>query len=180
MPLRSSAPAGSGTKASCRSGSRKGGDVPARLDDEALVREYRRAMCIVLPSVYRTDGDETLVPELLGQTLLEGMACGCPPSAHVASMPEIVEHGVTGFVVPPNDPRAPRGTSAWLRAHPERPRAWGGRAPPCARSLHVAGGRDACHALDAVPSRLATRSTWSRRTLHGHDGTTHPDERVPA
>ena len=73
------------------------------LDDRALVREYRRAMCVVLPSVYRTDeGHQTPVPELLGQTLLEGMACGTPAiCTNVASMPEIVEAGVTGFVVPP-------------------------------------------------------------------------------
>jgi glycosyltransferase involved in cell wall biosynthesis len=90
------------------------------LDDEALVHEYRRAMCIVLPSVYRTDeGYETVVPELLGQTLLEGMACGAPAiCTDVASMPEIVEHGVTGFVVPPNDPASIGERLSWLRAHP--------------------------------------------------------------
>lgn len=90
------------------------------LDDEALVREYRRALCVVLPSVYRTDeGHETLVPELLGQTLLEGMACGAPAvCTRVASMPEVVEHGVTGFVVPPNDPAALGERLAWLQAHP--------------------------------------------------------------
>ena len=78
------------------------------LDDEQLVREYRRAVCIVLPSVYRTStGTETAVPELLGQTLLEGMACEAPAiCTNVASLPEIVEDGVTGFVVPPNDPAA--------------------------------------------------------------------------
>lgn len=90
------------------------------LDDEALVREYRRAMCIVLPSVYRTDeGYETVVPELLGQTLLEGMACGAPAiCSDVASMPEIVEHGVSGFVVPPNDPVSLGDRLTWLRDHP--------------------------------------------------------------
>src|SRR5277367_4052766 len=42
-------------------------------DDEALVEAYRSAMCVVLPSVYRgMYGAETNVPELLGQTLLEG------------------------------------------------------------------------------------------------------------
>jgi glycosyltransferase involved in cell wall biosynthesis len=89
------------------------------LDDRALVREYRRALCIVLPSVYRTDeGYETCVPELLGQTLLEGMACGAPAiCTDVASMPEVVEHGVTGFVVPPNDPASIGDRLAWLRAH---------------------------------------------------------------
>lgn len=90
------------------------------LGDDALVHEYRRAMCIVLPSVYRTDeGYETVVPELLGQTLLEGMACEAPAiCTDVASMPEIVEHGVTGFVVPPNNPASIGERLSWLRTHP--------------------------------------------------------------
>ena len=110
------------------------------LDDDALVREYRRAMCIVLPSVYRTDeGYETLVPELLGQTLLEGMACGTPAiCTDVASMPEIVEHGVTGFVVPPNDPAGLGERLSWLRAQSDGGLDHGSRRSSArARSLHV-------------------------------------------
>lgn len=89
--------------------------------DAELVDAYRAAACIVLPSVYRTIyGDETRVPELLGQTLLEGMACGLPAiCTDVASMPEIVEHGVTGFVVPPNNPTALGERLRWLLDHPE-------------------------------------------------------------
>jgi glycosyltransferase involved in cell wall biosynthesis len=89
--------------------------------DEQLVTAYRSALCVVLPSVYQTMyGDRTEVPELLGQTLLEGMACGTPAiCTDVASMPEVVENGVTGFVVPPNDPEALGGKLAWLRDHPE-------------------------------------------------------------
>ena len=45
------------------------------VDDRELVDAYRRALCLVLPSVYRTsDGSETKVPELLGQTLAIGDA----------------------------------------------------------------------------------------------------------
>lgn len=97
------------------------------LDDVSLVQEYRRALCVVLPSVYRTDdGHETRVPELLGQTLLEGMACGAPAiCTDVASMPEIVDHTRTGFIVPPNDPAALGERLAWLRAHPDRAAAMG-------------------------------------------------------
>lgn len=97
------------------------------LDDEALVREYRRALCVVLPSVYRTDdGHETAVPELLGQTLLEGMACGVPAvCTRVASLPEVVVDGVTGFVVPPNDPASLRDRLTWLQAHAHEARAMG-------------------------------------------------------
>lgn len=88
-------------------------------DDAALVQSYRRASCVVLPSVYRTMyGHETRVPELLGQTLLEGMACGAPVvCTDVASMPEVVEDGVTGFVVPPNDPASLGAKLRWLREH---------------------------------------------------------------
>jgi glycosyltransferase involved in cell wall biosynthesis len=88
------------------------------LSDDALVREYRRASSIVLPSVYRSAAGETKVPELLGQTLLEGMACETPAvCTNVASMPEVVEHGVSGFVVPANDPRALGARLAWLHRH---------------------------------------------------------------
>jgi glycosyltransferase involved in cell wall biosynthesis len=89
-------------------------------DDARLVDEYRRALCVVLPSVYRSaDGAETRVPELLGQTLLEAMACGTPViCTNVASMPEIVEDGVSGFVVPPNDPPAIGERLQWLVKHP--------------------------------------------------------------
>lgn len=89
-------------------------------DDAALVAAYRAALCVVLPSVYRDMyGHETRVPELLGQTLLEGMACGAPAvCTDVASMPEVVEDGVTGFVVPPNDPAALGEKLRWLAAHP--------------------------------------------------------------
>ena len=99
-------------------------------DDRALVEAYRRALCVVLPSVYRTRyGGETRVPELLGQTLLEGMACGAPAvCTDVASMPEVVEDGVTGFVVPPNDPRALEEKLVWLRDNPARRREMGAAA----------------------------------------------------
>jgi glycosyltransferase involved in cell wall biosynthesis len=96
-------------------------------DDAELVREYREALCVVLPSVYRTIyGEETCVPELLGQTLLEGMACGRPViCTRVASMPEIVEDGVCGFIVPPNDPAAIADRIGWLREHPAEAAAMG-------------------------------------------------------
>lgn len=96
-------------------------------DDSDLVDAYRHATCVVLPSVYRTIyGTETRIPELLGQTLLEGMACATPViCTNVASMPEIVENGVSGFVVPPNDPAALRERICWLRDHPLEAAAMG-------------------------------------------------------
>ena len=96
-------------------------------DDEELVAAYRSASCVVLPSVYRDMyGQETRVPELLGQTLLEGMACGCACIAtNVTSLPEVVAHGVTGLVVPPNDPAALRDAINWMQNRPDERRLMG-------------------------------------------------------
>jgi glycosyltransferase involved in cell wall biosynthesis len=94
--------------------------------DDMLVDAYRRALCVVLPSLYRTPEGETNVPELLGQTLLEGMACGAPViSTRVASLPEIVEDGKNGFVVEPDDRHALADRLRWLRQHPADAAAFG-------------------------------------------------------
>ncbi len=109
-----------------------GKNVAFRLDydDAALVEAYRHSACIVLPSVYKdVYGHETRVPELLGQTLLEGMACGVPGvCTNVASLPEVVEDGVTGRVVAPNDPHALREALRWMLNHPEERKVMGRRA----------------------------------------------------
>jgi glycosyltransferase involved in cell wall biosynthesis len=96
-------------------------------DDDELLRAYRAASCIVLPSVYTTMyGDRSNVPELLGQTLLEGMACGAPAiGTDVASLPEVVDHGVTGFIVPERDPVALGERIEWLIDHPVEARRMG-------------------------------------------------------
>ena len=77
-------------------------------DDARLVRGYQECLCTVLPSVYRDRyGGATNVPELVGQTLLESMACGRPViCTPVGGMPEIVRAGVTGMIVPERDRRA--------------------------------------------------------------------------
>jgi glycosyltransferase involved in cell wall biosynthesis len=95
--------------------------------DEALTHAYRRALCLVLPSVYRTpDGEETKVPELLGQTLLEAMACGTPViCTRAGSMPEVVTDGETGFIVEPGDRAALRHKLEWLAAHKSEADAMG-------------------------------------------------------
>ncbi len=99
-------------------------------DDARVIAAYRTALCVVLPSVYRTMyGATTRVPELLGQTLLEGMACGAPAiCSDVASLPEVVEHGRTGFIVPPDDPAALGERLMWLREHPDEARRMGAAA----------------------------------------------------
>ena len=107
------------------------------VDDAGLVRAYREALCLILPSVYKLpDGTITRVPELLGQTLLEAMACGTPViCTRVASMPEIVRDDHNGFIVEPGDHDALAARLRWLAAHPQRAAEMGaaGRRTVCDR-----------------------------------------------
>ena len=83
---------------------------------ERQVREYRLEKHVLLPG-FRTDvigcikGFDLFVmssvTEGLGTSLLDAMACGKPIVATDAGgIPEVVDHGVTGTVVPARDPRA--------------------------------------------------------------------------
>lgn len=76
--------------------------------DEDIARAYQTSAVAVLPSVYEdVHGRRGAAPQLLGLTLLEAMASATPMvCTNVGGLPEIVEDGVTGFVVPPNDSAA--------------------------------------------------------------------------
>jgi glycosyltransferase involved in cell wall biosynthesis len=69
-------------------------------DDEQIRQYYRTARGVVLPSVYEDYyGNGVLAPELMGLTLLEGMACGTPAlCSNVGALPEYVVNGETGFI----------------------------------------------------------------------------------
>jgi glycosyltransferase involved in cell wall biosynthesis len=69
-------------------------------DDSLLRSLYQRTRAVILPSVYRDSyGGAHIAPELMGLTMLEGMACGaaalCPPTA---ALPEFIRHGETGYI----------------------------------------------------------------------------------
>ena len=67
---------------------------------EKLRDYYRRADIFALPSVVASDGDRDGIPV----TLIEVMAMGCPVvSTFVSGIPELVEDGRTGMLVPPGD-----------------------------------------------------------------------------
>jgi glycosyltransferase involved in cell wall biosynthesis len=54
------------------------------------------------------------------------MACGTPVvCTRVASMPEVVEDGKTGFIVEPGDREAMHARLQWLAAHPTEANAMG-------------------------------------------------------
>lgn len=96
-------------------------------NDADIAAAYRQALVTVLPSVYvDVYGTARHMPELLGLVLLESMACGTPViCTAVGGMPEIVEDGVTGFVVPPNDSTVLRDRILRLRDDRELRRRMG-------------------------------------------------------
>ena len=52
-------------------------------------------------------------PEPFGLVMIESMACGCPVIAFPrGSVPEVMEHGITGFVVENDEEAVGRGPAA--------------------------------------------------------------------
>jgi glycosyltransferase involved in cell wall biosynthesis len=84
--------------------------------DSDLPSLYRGAQVLALPSVHRTRfGREIRVSELLGLAAIEAMASGTPVVASgLGGLPEVVEHGVTGFLVEPGNVAELRGRLAQI------------------------------------------------------------------
>ncbi len=95
--------------------------------DEAVQELYETSAVTVSASVYRDlNGVSWPNSELLGLTLLESMAVGTPVvCTDVGGMPEYVEDGATGLVVPPNDSGALRNAIRRLLDDPALARRMG-------------------------------------------------------
>jgi colanic acid/amylovoran biosynthesis glycosyltransferase len=73
------------------------------LPQEALLRLYPQATVVVAPCIIGSDGNRDGMPTVL----VEAMALGVPVVAtNVTGIPELVEDGHTGMLVPPGDPDA--------------------------------------------------------------------------
>ena len=85
------------------------------LSQRALYDEYRAADVLCLPCRVDRDGDRDGIPNVL----IEAMACGVPTIATpVSGIPEVIEDGVTGLLVPVDDPPATADAIDRLRRDP--------------------------------------------------------------
>jgi glycosyltransferase involved in cell wall biosynthesis len=85
-------------------------------DDEELAQLYREADIFVLPTR----------AECFGLVFTEAMACAIPVvTCHVGGVSEVVEHGVTGLLVPPDDPISLNGALSALVSDVELRRRMG-------------------------------------------------------
>lgn len=116
-------------------------------DDAELRRQYLGARVVLQPSI-PVDAGPKDTSELLGLVTIEGMSYGKPVVVtQTGSLPELVQDGVTGFIVQPRDP-------AGLRSAIERLM----RDPGLAERLGA-----------AARTQVAERFTWNRVAQRGMD-----------
>ncbi len=76
--------------------------------------------------------------EGLGISIIEAMAAGLPVIAsRVGGIPEAVVHGLTGILVPPEDPQALADAIQWMVEHPEEREEMGRRGKERAQFFDV-------------------------------------------
>lgn len=70
---------------------------------EEVIEQYEKANVFVLPAILGTDGDRDGIPNVI----LESMSMEIPViSTNHSGIPEVVENGVNGLLVPPKDSKA--------------------------------------------------------------------------
>ena len=75
--------------------------LPGAQSHDLVRRAYQRAAVFALPCVIASNGDRDGIPNVL----LEAMASGVPVvSTPVSGIPELIESGVDGLLVPPKSP----------------------------------------------------------------------------
>ena len=109
--------------------------IPDMLPKPEIIQLLTHALVFVCPSVY----------EPLGIVNLEAMACGTAVvGSRVGGIPEVVDAGVTGLLVPPDDPASPGGRAQHADAR-SGARGGDGAGRPGARGgrFQLDGGRRA-------------------------------------
>jgi glycosyltransferase involved in cell wall biosynthesis len=131
--------------------------VAGRVSNEELVALYRRAMLVVVPSRY----------EGFGLPAAEAMACGTPVVASAAgALPEVMETGGGGLLVPPEDPEALAKAISTLAEQPEARRAMGARAPARIEAAY-SWRRVAARTAEVYAEAIGERRTMLGRTATG-------------
>ena len=78
-------------------------DFTGALPHSEVVRRYASADLVVLPCVVSDDHDRDGIPVTLMEAMASGVAC---ISTTVSGIPELIRHGVDGWLVDPEDPGA--------------------------------------------------------------------------
>jgi len=87
-----------------------------------VLAQYRAADIFVLASRIAGDGDRDGLPNVLMEAQSQGLAC---LSTRVAAIPELIDDGTSGLLVPPGDAAALAAALARLIADPAERRRFG-------------------------------------------------------
>jgi glycosyltransferase involved in cell wall biosynthesis/GT2 family glycosyltransferase len=132
---------------------------------EELFELFHQADIFVLPAI----------GECYGHVICEAMASGLPVVAtNVGAIPEIVEDGVSGLLVPPNSPLALADALQRLVRQPEQRRSMGERGLQLARRDH-----DAKRNFESVLEIMTGLSPSVRRQPRGQHQGPAPQPRQP-
>jgi glycosyltransferase involved in cell wall biosynthesis len=125
------------------------------LAQEALIAEYRAADLFALASRVARDGDRDGLPNVLMEAASQGLAT---VATRVSAVPELVEDGVTGVLVPPEDSAALAAALESLIRAPSR-RLFLGRAAErrVRERFSCAAGIDALAARFGLPRHADPR-----------------------
>ncbi|CAO3372137.1 glycosyltransferase [Azospirillum argentinense] len=120
---------------------------------DAVIAQYRRADLFVLPCRTARDGDRDGLPNVLMEAQSQGLAC---LSTRAAAVAELIEDGVTGTLVDPEDPAALAGALGSLLRDPARRAALGAAGVARVRRDF---GSDA--GIDRLHDRFTTKNSES-------------------
>jgi len=112
----------------------------------AVLAHYRRADLFVLASRIAADGDRDGLPNVLLEAQSQGLAC---VATTVSGIPELIAHGETGVLVPPDDPAALADALTALMSAPARREALGRAGATRVRREFAAGPN-----LDVLAARF--------------------------
>jgi glycosyltransferase involved in cell wall biosynthesis len=107
---------------------------------------YRQADLFVLASKVARDGDRDGLPNVLMEAQSQRLAC---LATDVSGIPELIEDGVTGMLVPPDNPSALSSALEGLIADPASRSALGIAGELCVRRSFAAGS-----SIDALAQRF--------------------------
>nr|WP_236638368.1 glycosyltransferase [Mangrovicoccus ximenensis] len=103
------------------------------LDQTAILALYRRSDIFVMGSRAHSDGDRDGLPNVLVEAASQGMAC---VATRFTAIPEFIDDGGNGLLVPPEDSEAMSAAIARLIRDPGLRRELGTRAAETVRSQY--------------------------------------------
>jgi glycosyltransferase involved in cell wall biosynthesis len=83
---------------------------------QTVIENYRAADLFVLASLVAGDGDRDGLPNVIMEAQSQGLAC---VSTKLSAIPELIEDGVTGLLVPPDEEERLAAALAQLIADPD-------------------------------------------------------------